>query len=638
MRALGLRSSGILSACACAFLLAVPAFSQVAPLPTGGTGGPGFGVDVLNRADIEVAVKGPNGTNIVRPTVVTLFKLNGQAVDQKTAQGGQVVRFNRVPLGEYTVQVVAPTFERSSTDVDVKESSLTKIAIELKPMADVEDASSSVGLMALPPKVQKDVGRALEALRDKKPNGALSHLQAAQRNAPNSAEIEYLFGVYSQQINDPVHAKSYWMKTLEMNPKHLSALIAVGEDFLHQNKPAEALPYLKRAVDVEPTSWRAQTLLSQACVMTEGMSEEAVQHAQRALDLGHDRAAMAQLVLARVHVEKHEIDQAISILDVYGKAHPADKDTAQYLERLRNPPANAGENGASDLNVVAGGGDALPVPSNWLPPDVDASVPAVEPGAACSGDDVVKNAGERLLDLVRDVDRFTATESLMHESISRYGLPSPPEKRKFNYVVSIEDLQHKYLNVEEYRNQNGLPATFPEGVATNGLPAMVLIFHPYNAVDFEMTCEGLARTSGGLAWQMHFKQRPDKPNMIKRYRIGAEGPSYPVALKGRAWIAADTYQIVRLETDLVAPMPQIKLVADHTAIEYGPVKFRNGQVNMWLPQSADIYYDWKGRRIHRRHSFSNYLLFAVEDKQKITVPKVDDATGGAPNAEQKEKP
>jgi hypothetical protein len=154
-----------------------------------------------------------------------------------------------------------------------------------------------------------------------------------------------------------------------------------------------------------------------------------------------------------------------------------------------------------------------------------------------------------------------------------------------------------------------------------------------------MTCEGLARWNGGLAWQVHFKQRADKPNTIKRYRIGADGPSYPVALKGRAWISADNYQIARLETDLVAPLPQIRLVADHTAIEYGPVKFSKGNVKMWLPQSAEVYYDWKGRRIHRRHSFSNYLLFGVEDKQKIAVPKVDEAPAdSAPGELPKQKP
>jgi hypothetical protein len=151
----------------------------------------------------------------------------------------------------------------------------------------------------------------------------------------------------------------------------------------------------------------------------------------------------------------------------------------------------------------------------------------------------------------------------------------------------------------------------------------VLIFHPYNAGNFEMTCEGLTRWNGGLAWQVHFRQRPEKPNTIRAYRLGADGPSYPVALKGRAWILADSFQVARLETDLVAPMPQIRLVADHTAIEYGPVKFRNRNVEMWLPQSAEVFYDWRGRRIHRRHTFSNYLLFAVDDKQRISAPKLE---------------
>jgi hypothetical protein len=45
---------------------------------------------------------------------------------------------------------------------------------------------------------------------------------------------------------------------------------------------------------------------------------------------------------------------------------------------------------------------------------------------------------------------------------------------------------------------------------------------------------------------------------------------------------------------------------------------------MWLPQSAELYYDWKGRRSHRRHGFSNYLLFSVEDKQRIYAPKIED--------------
>ena len=190
-------------------------------------------------------------------------------------------------------------------------------------------------------------------------------------------------------------------------------------------------------------------------------------------------------------------------------------------------------------------------------------------------------------------------------------------------MVSIGEVRPGLLNVQEYRNSGSAPAEFPEGEITNGLPALILIFHPYNVGSFDLNCEGLARWNGRLVWQVHFRQRTDKPNTIRSYKIGLDGPTYPVSLKGRAWIAADSYQIVRLETDLVTPVPEIRLAADHTAIEYGPVKFRERKVDMWLPQSAEVYYDWKGRRIHRRHSFSNYLLYSVDDRQHISTPKLE---------------
>jgi len=606
------------------------------------TGGRSVGTDnMFLQADVEVYLKGPNGAPLQGSAVVIMTKLSGQLFDQKTAKDGYV-RFNEVPLTEYTIRVMAPRYQSTSKQFEIHERSLAKITIEMKPLTDAEEAASSEGLLRLPPKAQREVGRALEELRRKKPMDARKHLDAARKTAPNSAEIEYLFGIYSSQLDDPVQARAYWMKALALNPKHLSALLGVGSDLLHENKSSEALPYLKRAVEAEPSSWRAHALLAEALV-AQGQRDEAIEQAERAIQLGHERAASVQLILARALAESGHREKAMVVLQTYIQAHPSDTSASQDLENLKNPQvAAASGDSAAAVNEMAAlmkDATALPVPSNWLPPDVDDTIPPVEPGTSCNVDDVVGKAGQQIMELVKDVDRFAATESLTHESINKYGLASAPEKRKFDYVVSIQEVRHGFLNVEEYRNGGGSLAQFPDGVATNGLPALVLIFHPYNSVNFSMSCEGLARWNGGLVWQVHFRQRPDKPNTIKRYRIGADGPSYPVALKGRAWLSADTYQIVRLETDLIAPVPQIRLVADHADVEYGPVKFKKGNVNMWLPQSADVYYDWRGRRIHRRHSFSNYMLFAVDDKQKISAPKVDEAPAdSAPGEGPKQKP
>jgi hypothetical protein len=367
-------------------------------------------------------------------------------------------------------------------------------------------------------------------------------------------------------------------------------------------------------------------LLAQACLF-QGMHEQAVKEAERSIELGHERAASVQPLLAHALYENGDKERSTKILQEYIAAHPADTNAPKLLERLTKPAPTNAAGGHAGVEVaeaadVTRAAAPIPVPSNWLPPDVDEKMPPVEPGAACSLDDVVKKAGNQIEELVHDVDRFAATETLVHESINKYGTASAPEKRKFDYVVSIQEIRHGYLGVTEYRNGGGAQSEFPDGVVTNGLPALVLIFHPYYAPNYEMTCEGLSRSSGGLAWQIHFRQLPGKPNVMKNYQIGMSGPSYSVGLKGRAWISADNYQIVRMETDLLGPMPQIRLLAEHTTVEYGAVNFKQGNLNLWLPQSADVYFAWRGRQVHRRHSFSNYLLFAVDDKQRIGAPKV----------------
>jgi tetratricopeptide (TPR) repeat protein len=611
------------------FLPAASLAGQKAQAPGLETNGQYFGglnvgtENMFVYSAVDVDVKGPDGSPVAGPIFVSLIRVNGSVFLTAMAKGGHVT-FSNVPKSELTAQVVAPGYQTAKKGFEVLDKAQVKVKIDLQPMSDKEEAASDRGISALSPKAQKDLGRALEALRANKPPDARTHLEAAQRDAPNSAEVEYLFGVYSSQLNNQVQAQSYWIKALELNPKHLSALLAVSQGLIQQHKAAEAMPYLNRAFDTEPSSWRAHMLLAQA-YLYQGMHEEAIKQAERSMELGHERAASVQPLLAHALVQSGDKERAIHILQDYVPAHPADSNAAKLLERLKNPPvASATKEAAgmaADTTEVTTVAAELSVASNWLPPDVDEKMPPVETGATCSLDEVRQKAGNQIVEFVHDVDRFAATESLTHESINKYGIASSAEKRKFDYLVSIQETQQGFLGVTEYRNGGGAQADFPDGIVTNGLPALVLIFHPYYAPNYEMTCEGLTRWNGGLAWQVHFRQLPGKPNSIRNYQIGVHGPSYSVGLKGRAWISADTYQIVRMETDLLAPMPQIRLLAEHTAIEYGPVKFREGTVNLWLPQTAEVYFAWRGHQAHRRHSFSNYMLFGVDDKQRIAAPK-----------------
>ena len=569
-------------------------------------------------AVLDVSLKGTDGQPVRVAAVVTLLKLSKEVYKQETAKAGHA-HFGSIGATEYSVQVVAEGYETAIRRVETRDNQVKSLTIELQKLS-VEDAAENLAYHALAPKAQREIGKALELLRAQKVADARSHLDAANRAAPNQAEVQYLYGVYEKKAGNAEQAKEYWLKAVEYSPKHLLALLSLTDALLAENRETEALPYAKRAVEVEPSSWRGHMVLANVDLRM-GLADEAEREAERALELGHGQAAAVQPVLAVALARKGEKARAITILQSYVQEHPSDAEAKTLLGKLQLGTASVTEVPHEDA------ASALPLPSNWLPPDVDEKVPAVESSTPCALDEVLQRAGKRVEEFVRNVDRFTASEFLKHESINKWGLAESPDTRKFDYVASIEQYRPGYFSVTEYRSGPSV-SEFPDGVETTGLAALALIFHASNAGNFAMSCEGLAQWNGKPAWQVHFRQRPDKPNTIRSYRLGQSGPSYSVALRGRAWIAADTYEIVRMETDLVAPIPEIRLVTDHTLVDYGPVSFKGGNVEMWLPQSAELFCNWRGKRMHRRLSYSNYMLFSVDEKQKIAEPKQE--TQGPP--------
>jgi len=261
---------------------------------------------------------------------------------------------------------------------------------------------------------------------------------------------------------------------------------------------------------------------------------------------------------------------------------------------------------------------------------VDESTPAVEWNVACPLQKVQDEAAKRVRAFVDGVNRISATEVLDHEVIDQHGRTSRRETRKFSYVESLQEIKPGAYRLEEYRNGTTGMNVFPEHIASVGLGALVMIFHPAYRDEYEVSCEGLSRWQGSLAWQVHFRQKADRPVRLRQYTVAKQ--VFPVALRGRAWIASDSYQVVSLETDIVAPIPQIQLKAEHITIGYAPVKFHKDQEELWLPQKAELFLDLGGRRIRRRHHFSDYLLFSVDEDQKIAAPTVSKESETAPAA------
>jgi hypothetical protein len=270
-------------------------------------------------------------------------------------------------------------------------------------------------------------------------------------------------------------------------------------------------------------------------------------------------------------------------------------------------------------NAIAPRTTGLPASKGWVPDDIDLAVPAVAADPACSLPEVLAGAGKRVEELVENVDRFTATEILSHQSVDRSGKMGRPTTLNFEYLVSISKGREGYLRVDEFRNQSRSLEIFPSHIATVGTPSLILIFHPRYIGDFKTGCEGLGAWRGQPAWQVRFEQREDRPNHINLFVVN--GRAYNGDLRGRAWILADSYQVVHLETDQKKVIPQIRLLRSHESIEYRPVAFPNNGIQLWLPSSVELYMDLRGQRFYRKHSFTDFKLFSVDTQYEVGEPK-----------------
>jgi hypothetical protein len=265
-------------------------------------------------------------------------------------------------------------------------------------------------------------------------------------------------------------------------------------------------------------------------------------------------------------------------------------------------------------------GTTAPAPrESWVPDDIDHVVPSVAAGTVCSLPDVLTRAGQKVEEIVENVDRFTATEILSHQAVDSSGKMRRPTTLKFDYLVSISKGRDGFLEVDEFRNRSDSLDLFPSHIATVGISSLVLIFHPRYIGDFKIKCEGLGEWKGQPAWQVRFEQRTDRPNRTSAFVVNRR--EYSGDLRGRAWILADSYQIARLNTDEERPIPKISLRRSHESVEYRPVGFPNNNLQLWLPSSAEVYMDFRGHRFYRKHSFTDFKLFSVDTNVEVGEPK-----------------
>jgi tetratricopeptide (TPR) repeat protein len=535
--------------------------------------------------------------------------------------------FTNIPFGSYGVDVSAVGYLSTHTELKVF-STLVEQRVDIVLQRDPAAVNLDVADHLVSAKVRKEAKRAVFALKSGNLKEAQKQLDQAYKISPSSAELNFLLGYLYFQKKDFTQAGTYLGAAANLNPNNAQSLTLLGRTGLERQDYPGARSALERAVMADADNWLPHDLLADTYLRQQNY-DKARDEAQIAINKGRSEASPAQLVLGQALVSMGRDQEAIQALNVFlqqSPRHPMAGQVRNLIDEIQQhqasptppdhtPSTEATLTGVDPLAAVAAPGFSM---KSWKPPSMDDVKPALAAGVVCPSAKVMEESGKRVQELVQDVARFAAVEDLFHQSLDQFGIPVRTETRKYNYVASISEPQPGFLSVDEYRADKLTLSGYPDQIASTGFAALALVFHPAMRDNFDMSCDGLGDWRGQATWLVHFRQREDRPNRMHSYKLGNQMRS--VALKGRAWITADKFQIVRMEAEMVKPMPEIQLLSEYQAVEYGPVPFPKKHTSLWLPKSAEIYFDFRKHRYYRRHSFDHFMLYSVDSDEKRKEP------------------
>ena len=227
---------------------------------------------------------------------------------------------------------------------------------------------------------------------------------------------------------------------------------------------------------------------------------------------------------------------------------------------------------------------------------------------------ILHNIGERVDAFFRDFHNTISREEIRQEILSRKGTVGSTLNRNFQYFLAVWP-DSSMPALDEYRTDSRGAATSQDVreqdfMLTKGFASAAQYFLPAYQPDSTFAYLGRQRMGGHETHVVAFAQRP----AVSRLLVGffTAGLGAEALTQGVAWVDRDTYQIIRMRTDLLNSIAWIHLDRLTTEIQYSEVRFKEPPLQFWLPREVVVTVNWKGKLLRNRHSYSNFHLFSAQ--------------------------
>jgi hypothetical protein len=222
-------------------------------------------------------------------------------------------------------------------------------------------------------------------------------------------------------------------------------------------------------------------------------------------------------------------------------------------------------------------------------------------GAAVSQGYTSSERGLEGMDLWHAIDSMLTSNT--HRAIFAYRIQSTPDpKYGFLFKEYRTNTRNESVDVSN-------AAGSPHGV---GFGNSWLVFHPDNAKDLRYRFLGRQKVGKHETFVVAFAQIPGQVALPGAITIGNTTCEY--LSQGIVWIDETIFQIVRLQSDLLAPVSELQLTRLRSELTFAEIRIPERNLSLWMPKDVLLSWQMKDQAAAELHRYSDYKLFTATSR------------------------
>jgi hypothetical protein len=187
---------------------------------------------------------------------------------------------------------------------------------------------------------------------------------------------------------------------------------------------------------------------------------------------------------------------------------------------------------------------------------------------------------------------------------------------EFNYLLLFDHHPDGATAISELRTdfKNRQVSSPADGVAPRGFGFAYqwLLLSPANQSELRFRYLGEQSMDDHKTFVLGFVQIPTQVKLPGKFKWA--GKEEPFFFQGIAWIDQTTFHVVRLQTDLLSPVPSVNLLQMTTDLRFRSVRIKGYDADFWLPSQVLIRTEQGESVLNELHQYSKYKFFHVESK------------------------